>query len=44
VEIIISLEVVFDAVEIDQDIVKLLKEEEAAGHALPAWNSIAFSC
>ena len=43
-EIIVGLEVVLYAVEVNQDIVELLQKEEATGHALTAWDSIAFCC
>jgi hypothetical protein len=37
------LEVALDAVHIDQHVVELLQQKEAARHALPTWNRIALS-
>ena len=41
VKVIICLEITFDAVEINHDIIELLQQEKAAGHGLSAWDSIA---
>jgi hypothetical protein len=41
VEVIIVDEVWSDRSEIDQDIIELLKNEEALGHALSTWDCIA---
>ena len=43
VEIIITLEVALDRVEIDQNIIKLFKQKETGSHALSAWNRVTFS-
>lgn len=42
-EIIVGLEVAFDAVQVDEDIIELFQQKEAARHALTAGNSVAFS-
>lgn len=41
VKVIISLEVVPDRLQVHQHIIELFQEEEAAGHALPAWDGVA---
>ena len=42
IERIIIVEVGFYAVEVQKNIIELLQEEKAGGHALSAWNGIAF--
>ena len=43
-EIVIGFKIALNAIQVDKDIVELLEEEETTGHALSAWNGIAFGC